>query len=137
MKISIVHPGLARIFLAFLLLALPACNRLFDKGSEDNTYAADKKAAAGDYLAAVSLYEAALDGTPKSAGMVHYKLALLATTSSRARSMPCTTWIGTSNSTRRDRTPRTPRPTRRKARIKLLTQFSKGSPITQQGRHPA
>lgn len=37
---------------------------------------ADWKAAQGDYLWAVNLYESALDGTPQSAD-VHYKLALL------------------------------------------------------------
>jgi len=37
---------------------------------------ADWKAAQGDYLWAINLYEAALDGTPQSAE-IHYKLALL------------------------------------------------------------
>jgi len=37
---------------------------------------ADWKAAQGDYLWAINLYESALDGTPQSAD-VHYKLALL------------------------------------------------------------
>ncbi|HEY0368397.1 MAG TPA: hypothetical protein VGC85_02260 [Chthoniobacterales bacterium] len=37
---------------------------------------ADAKAAAGDFLPALSLYERALDGTPTSAD-VHYKMALL------------------------------------------------------------
>jgi len=37
---------------------------------------ADAKAEQGDYLWAINLYEAALDGTPQSAE-VHYKLALL------------------------------------------------------------
>ena len=37
---------------------------------------ADWKAAQGDYLWAINLYESALDGTPQSAE-VHYKLALL------------------------------------------------------------
>lgn len=37
---------------------------------------ADWKAAQGDYLWAINLYEAALDGTPQSAE-VHFKLALL------------------------------------------------------------
>jgi nucleoid-associated protein YgaU len=37
---------------------------------------ADAKAAAGDYAQAISLYEAALDGTPASAE-VHYRLALI------------------------------------------------------------
>jgi tetratricopeptide (TPR) repeat protein len=37
---------------------------------------ADTKAQQGDYLWAINLYEAALDGTPQSAE-IHYKLALL------------------------------------------------------------
>jgi hypothetical protein len=68
--------SIARALCVSAVLLLPACNRLFDKGSEENVYAGDKKAAAGDYRAAVALYEAAIDGTPKTAE-VHYKLALL------------------------------------------------------------
>jgi tetratricopeptide (TPR) repeat protein len=37
---------------------------------------ADAKAAEGDYLRAINLYEAALDDSPRCAG-IHYKLALL------------------------------------------------------------
>jgi len=71
-------PGrsLVRVLIAVSLLALPACERLFDKGTKENIAAADKKAAAGDYRTAVDLYEGALDGTAKTAE-VHYKLALL------------------------------------------------------------
>src|SRR5438132_1346093 len=66
----------AGALIALALLAFPGCDRLFDKGSKDEVYAAEKKVAAGDYRAAVALYEAAIDGTAKSAE-VHYKLALL------------------------------------------------------------
>lgn len=66
----------AHALLALGLLTAPGCNRLFDKGSKDDIASAEKKANAGDYRAAVQLYEAALDGTAKSAG-THYKLAIL------------------------------------------------------------
>ena len=68
--------GLVGIYCAVTLLAFAGCDRLFDKGSKENLAAADKKVASGDYQAAVLLYEAALDGTAKSAD-VHYKMALL------------------------------------------------------------
>jgi len=66
----------AGALLALALLAAPGCNRLFDKGSKDDITAAQKKAASGDFPAAVQLYEASLDGTAKTAD-THYKLALL------------------------------------------------------------
>lgn len=62
--------------LACAWLALAGCTRLFDNGAKDNLQKGDKKVAAGDFAAAVSLYEATLDGTAKSAD-THYKLALL------------------------------------------------------------
>ncbi|HYR59625.1 MAG TPA: LysM domain-containing protein [Chthoniobacteraceae bacterium] len=52
------------------------CDRLFDKGSKDDMTAGDKKVAAGDFRGAVGAYEAALDGTEKTAN-AHWKLALL------------------------------------------------------------
>src|SRR4051812_24434704 len=66
-----------RILLALLILASCAgCDRLFDKGVKESIAAAEKKAKAGDYRAAVGLYEAALDGTPATAE-VHYRLAVI------------------------------------------------------------
>ncbi len=62
--------------LAAALCGATACDRLFDKGSQQNIDAADAKAKAGDVQAAIKLYEGALDGSPKTAD-VHYKLALL------------------------------------------------------------
>ena len=67
---------LAKVLLALALLAAPGCDRLFDKGSKDDIAAAEKKASAGDFRAAAALYEAALDGTAKTADL-HYRLALL------------------------------------------------------------
>lgn len=131
MKIRFVHPGLAKVFLALFLLALPACNRLFDKGSEESIFAADKKAAAGDYRAAVSLYEAALDGTVKSAE-VHYKLALLYDDKLKSpldamHHMDRYLELAPSGPHVKDA-----KAYKKEGEIKLLTQFSKGSPITQQ-----
>ena len=68
--------ALAKVLLALALLAAPGCDRLFDKGSKDDIAAAEKKASAGDFRAAAALYEAALDGTAKTADL-HYRLALL------------------------------------------------------------
>ena len=68
--------ALAKALLAVALLAAPGCDRLFDKGSKDDITAAEKKAAAGDFRGSVQLYEAALDGTAKTAD-IHYRLALL------------------------------------------------------------
>src|ERR1700720_4139861 len=59
-----------------ILIFLPACDRMVTSRSAELVKEADWKAAQGDYLWAINLYEAALDGTPQSAE-VHYKLALL------------------------------------------------------------
>src|SRR2546423_10984193 len=53
-----------------------SCDRMVTSRNARTVKEADWKAAQGDYLWAVNLYESALDGTPQSAD-VHYKLALL------------------------------------------------------------
>src|SRR5436853_655493 len=58
------------------LLLLNACDRMVTSRNSRLVKEADWKAAQGDYLWAINLYEAALDGTPQSAE-VHFKLALL------------------------------------------------------------
>jgi LysM repeat protein len=58
------------------VVALAGCDRMVTSREEQLVKEADAKAAQGDFLWAVNLYEAALDGTPQSAE-VHYKLALL------------------------------------------------------------
>ena len=68
--------ALASALAALAVLATPGCDRIFDKGSKDDIAAAEKRASAGDYRAAAALYEAALDGTAKTADL-HYRLALL------------------------------------------------------------
>ena len=65
-------------FAIFVLLVslLMSCERMVSSRNAERVKEADWKAAQGDYLWAVNLYESALDGTPQSAD-VHYKLALL------------------------------------------------------------
>src|SRR5215467_4369762 len=58
------------------VLLLTGCERMVTSRSAQRVKEADWKAAQGDYLWAINLYESALDGTPQSAE-VHYKLALL------------------------------------------------------------
>src|SRR5436309_10157020 len=59
-----------------ILVLVSACDRMVSSRNTERVKEADWKAAQGDYLWAVNLYESALDGTPQSAD-VHYKLALL------------------------------------------------------------
>jgi LysM repeat protein len=59
-----------------ILLLLSGCDRMLTSRNTRLVKEADWKAAQGDYLWAINLYEAALDGTPQSAE-VHFKLALL------------------------------------------------------------
>ncbi len=122
---------LVSICLALAALVLPACDRLFDKGSKESVYAADKKAAAGDYRAAVSLYEAALDGTPGSAE-VHYKLAILYDDKLRSpldamHHMDRYLELAPAGPHVKDA-----KAYKKEGETKLLTQLSKGSPVTQQ-----
>src|SRR5437762_2006775 len=66
-------------FALCLLIAsslLSGCERMVTSRNAQRVKEADWKAAQGDYLWAINLYESALDGTPQSAD-VHYKLALL------------------------------------------------------------
>ena len=67
-----------RFFVAAIsiLLLLNSCERMVTSRNTRLVKEADWKAAQGDYLWAINLYEAALDGTPQSAE-VHFKLALL------------------------------------------------------------
>jgi LysM repeat protein len=59
-----------------IALALSGCDRMVTSRNARTVKEADWKAAQGDYLWAINLYESALDGTPQSAE-VHFKLALL------------------------------------------------------------
>ena len=61
---------------AALALSGAGCEKLFQKEGEKTVDAGDKKAAAGDVRMAIKFYEAALDGTARTAG-VHFKMAML------------------------------------------------------------
>ena len=62
--------------LAAFAVAFAGCEKMFQKDSEKTTDAGDKKAAAGDFRVAIKMYEAALDGTPRTAE-VHYKMGAI------------------------------------------------------------
>ncbi len=65
------------ILLACASLALlPACDRMITPRNVQRIKDADASVAQGDYLQAIGLYEATLDGTAASAD-IHYKLGLL------------------------------------------------------------
>jgi LysM repeat protein len=119
------------MFLLATWLAFPACERLFDKGSKEDIAAADKKAAAGEYQAAASLYEASLDGTAKTAE-VHYKLAMLYDGKLNSpvdalHHMARYLELAPSGVHAREA-----KAYREEGQAKLMEQLSKGSPITQQ-----
>jgi LysM repeat protein len=59
-----------------MAVSLASCERMVTSRNTQRIKEADWKAAQGEYLWAINLYESALDGTPQSAD-VHYKLALL------------------------------------------------------------
>src|SRR5215210_7379506 len=65
-----------RALLAFALLAFAGCDQLFQRDTKGQVEAASKKVTTGDFRGASKLYEAALDGTAKTAD-VHYRLALI------------------------------------------------------------
>ncbi len=58
------------------LFWLAGCDRMITPRNTQLVKEADAKSAQGDFLWAINLYEAALDGTPDSAD-IHYKLALI------------------------------------------------------------
>jgi LysM repeat protein len=61
---------------AFALTCITSCNRMITPRGSQLVKDADARAAEGDFLRAVDLYETALDGST-SAAEIHYKLALL------------------------------------------------------------
>lgn len=74
-SIQIWNTAIAALFLS-ILLVMPSCDRMITPRNAQILKDADAKAAQGDFLRAINLYEAALDDSPKCAD-VHYKLALL------------------------------------------------------------
>ncbi len=121
----------ASVVLLLVSLTLPACDRLFDRGSNEENVAAEKKAKAGDFRGAAALYEAALDGTARTAD-VQYKLALLYDTKLKnplaaLHHIDRYLELAPTGTYARDA-----KAYRKEGEIKLLTKLSKGSPITQQ-----
>ena len=66
----------AIIFSIITLLMLTGCDEAFQNGAARAREQGDKKYKEGDFKAAIGFYEAALDGSEKSAE-VHYRMALL------------------------------------------------------------
>ena len=64
------------LLLLISLGALASCNRMIIPREAQLSKDADAKAAEASYAEAINLYEAALDGSARSAD-VHYKLALI------------------------------------------------------------
>lgn len=62
--------------LALVLVAGTGCDDLWRKNPKDILDAGDRKVAAGDFRGAIAAYEAALDGTAKTAE-AHYRLGIL------------------------------------------------------------
>jgi LysM repeat protein len=67
--------GTAALLFA-LFVTISGCDRMITSRATQVVKDADKKAAEGDYMRAISLYESALDDSPQCAE-IHYKLALL------------------------------------------------------------
>ncbi|HJT81076.1 MAG TPA: LysM peptidoglycan-binding domain-containing protein [Chthoniobacterales bacterium] len=59
------------------LLMITGCDRMITPRNAQIVKDADKKAAEGDYLRAISMYEAALEDDSSRCADIHYKLALL------------------------------------------------------------
>jgi tetratricopeptide (TPR) repeat protein len=59
-----------------MIFAIAGCERMITPRNTQVVKDADAKAADGDYLRAINLYESALDDSPRCAD-IHYKLALL------------------------------------------------------------
>ena len=66
----------AAVLLA-ILLTITGCERMVTPRNAQIVKDADKKATEGDYLRAISMYEAALDDDNPHCADIHYKLALL------------------------------------------------------------
>lgn len=69
-------PPLRLCLAAAALLGLSGCDQAFQNSAERNLAQAERKFAQKEYAEAVTLYEASLDGTPKTAE-VHFKLGLM------------------------------------------------------------
>ena len=65
-----------RLIFAIALLLLVGCDRMITPRSSQSIKDAETKANTGDYQSAITMYEAALDGSAKTAD-IHYRLALI------------------------------------------------------------
>src|SRR3982751_1275628 len=79
MKFGFVSAELcARVAIPFCLFAASGCDRMVTPRSAQVMKDADAKAADGDYLRAINLYESALNDSESTRNAdIHYKLALL------------------------------------------------------------
>lgn len=117
--------------LAAVLCGATACDGVFDKGSKQSIENADQKAKAGDFSGAVKLYEASLDGSPKTAD-VHYKLALiyadkLASPLDAMHHFSRYLALAPSGTHAKEA-----KDYKKEGEGKLLAQYSKGSPVNQE-----
>ena len=71
-----LHKFFAAAICLVLAVGLVSCDRMIAPRSAQVIKDAETKVADGNYLRAITLYESALDGSPKSAD-IHYRLALL------------------------------------------------------------
>jgi LysM repeat protein len=67
---------IAAVLVVLISLGLNGCDQLFPRDAKQTMEAARKKASAGDFRAAIKLYESSFDGTEKTAE-AHYRLALI------------------------------------------------------------
>ena len=75
-KQSDKFPGAWLLSILLFPILLAGCDRMITPRNAQILKDADAKAAQGDFLRAINLYEAALDDSPKCAD-IHYKLGLL------------------------------------------------------------
>lgn len=116
---------------ALLALLLAGCDKIFEKGRGNEAQAAEKKIAAGDFRGAAALYEAALDGTAKTAE-VHYKLALLYDDKLKQPLDALHHMLRYLELTPNGARARDAKAYKKEGETKLLAQLGKGSPMTQQ-----
>jgi LysM repeat protein len=76
MRTNYFPKKIATALLVGLALAAGACDRMITPRSAQIIKDAENKSADGNFLRAITLYESALDDSPRSAD-VHYRLALL------------------------------------------------------------
>ena len=114
-----------------LAVGMTGCDRLFDKGDKPGVAQAEKKAAAGDFRAAVRSYEAGLDGTPKSAE-IHYKMAVMYDDKLKSPLDALHHFNRYLELAPTGKFAREARAYKKEGELKLVTSFSKGSFVAQE-----